>query len=497
MRRSGVRSPAGPQNNAIDVKRRANIFCESTVGRPSRGSGNSCATAKELCVTDPPLIHQISVVTLKTGVANETMYNMKKQNLLAALLVSNLLVPMLASAITTTDSCPNLYRTLARGSRGNDVISLQKFLIAQESLGNDLATGFFGPMTEAAVQKWQAQNSIVSYGNAVSTGYGVIGPKTRAAIATRCGTKPSVALPGAASISFNYPSGDETFRIGDSMTIRWNAQGIPQNATMYLMASNGIVIKGQLNPNLGSYTWKIPEPEKMLCSGFSDGLSFCSTESFNRPLAIKAVVYTPSDACLGFCQGPRPTTVASAETRGFRIVVPGNDPAVTSCPTDSAPICGYDGSGNSPKTYPNSCYFSSAKAVKLYDGACDYAKNPSIFISRLSVRGYTESQIPGYELMRLVGGSQAAFIGDTLNVYLESNLNTGVVSTISASIKADDDSTEYGITSFQPNTPSIQIKIPSNVPVSASYRISITQKDKNGIVISRSGSGPFLIVSGD
>ena len=82
--------------------------------------------------------------------------------------------------------CPNLLRTLSRGSRGSDVISLQQFLIAQGFLSSDSATGFFGSMTEVAVQRWQAGNSIVSNGGAASTGYGVVGARTRSAIMARC-----------------------------------------------------------------------------------------------------------------------------------------------------------------------------------------------------------------------------------------------------------------------------------------------------------------------
>src|SRR3989338_4835411 len=152
------------------------------------------------------------------------MVDMKKQYLVASFIISTLFVPLLASAATAdeiraqiqsllsqitalqaqlnnlttstistpSNSCPNLYRALSRGSRGSDVISLQQFLIAQGLLSNDSATGFFWSMTEAAVQRWQAQNSVISYGDANTTGYGVIGIRTRVAIAARCGTRPPV-----------------------------------------------------------------------------------------------------------------------------------------------------------------------------------------------------------------------------------------------------------------------------------------------------------------
>src|SRR3989344_2605214 len=119
---------------------------------------------------------------------------MRKQYFLASFIISALLVPLLANAATVdeiraqiqslisqitalqaqlsnltsdtttistpSNSCPNLYRALSRGSRGSDVISLQQFFIAQGLLDSDSATGFFGPLTEVAVQRWQAQNSI-------------------------------------------------------------------------------------------------------------------------------------------------------------------------------------------------------------------------------------------------------------------------------------------------------------------------------------------------
>lgn len=76
-------------------------------------------------------------------------------------------------------------RTLSFGARGNDVVELQTFLIDQELLAADLATGYFGTITEAAVQKFQTSNNIVSSGSAATTGWGMVGPKTRALLASR------------------------------------------------------------------------------------------------------------------------------------------------------------------------------------------------------------------------------------------------------------------------------------------------------------------------
>jgi hypothetical protein len=82
--------------------------------------------------------------------------------------------------------CPVFLRTLSQGDSGNDVLALQQYLIAQGFLTAGSATGFFGPLTQSAVQAWQATYGIVSSGTPASTGYGVAGSQTRAAITSRC-----------------------------------------------------------------------------------------------------------------------------------------------------------------------------------------------------------------------------------------------------------------------------------------------------------------------
>ncbi len=90
-----------------------------------------------------------------------------------------------------------LGQNLALGSRGDDVLKLQKFLIGEGMLASDASTGYFGPLTENAVKRWQIQHGIVSQGNVHTTGLGAVGPQTRTAIATysknRKETKTTVA----------------------------------------------------------------------------------------------------------------------------------------------------------------------------------------------------------------------------------------------------------------------------------------------------------------
>lgn len=82
--------------------------------------------------------------------------------------------------------CLSLSRTLRMGMKGQDVQKLQEFLIAFGVLSKNNATGYFGPLTQAAVQKWQSDSGVVASGSPGSTGFGVVGPKSRKALLSAC-----------------------------------------------------------------------------------------------------------------------------------------------------------------------------------------------------------------------------------------------------------------------------------------------------------------------
>ncbi|MEK7509424.1 MAG: peptidoglycan-binding protein [Patescibacteria group bacterium] len=90
--------------------------------------------------------------------------------------------PPVAEAPGAAVACPVIERTLFFGMSGDDVLNLQLFLIAEGFLEAGNATGFFGVLTQAAVQAWQAAHDIVSSGSPEETGWGVVGPRTRAAL---------------------------------------------------------------------------------------------------------------------------------------------------------------------------------------------------------------------------------------------------------------------------------------------------------------------------
>jgi len=71
-------------------------------------------------------------------------------------------------------------RNLYRGISGSDVSALQQFLAQNISVYPEgEVTGFYGVLTMHAVERFQCKNDIVCGGDESSTGYGVVGPKTR------------------------------------------------------------------------------------------------------------------------------------------------------------------------------------------------------------------------------------------------------------------------------------------------------------------------------
>jgi len=94
-----------------------------------------------------------------------------------------------SGTVIDSSACPNIGRSLRVGSTGDDVARLQAFLARDPSIyPNPIVSGYFGSLTQAAVQRWQVKYNIVSSGTPATTGYGMVGPRTAAAIALLCST---------------------------------------------------------------------------------------------------------------------------------------------------------------------------------------------------------------------------------------------------------------------------------------------------------------------
>lgn len=111
--------------------------------------------------------------------------------------VVGLLLGVSPFVVLAQTSCPNLYRNLSFGSRGQDVVELQTFLITQGDLSAGLNTGYFGRFTREAVRKFQCREMQICSGSEASNGYGSVGPRTRAKIASVCDA-------GGVTVSANF-----------------------------------------------------------------------------------------------------------------------------------------------------------------------------------------------------------------------------------------------------------------------------------------------------
>lgn len=162
----------------------------------------------------------------------------------------------------------SLTRNLSFGAKGDDVINLQKFLIGKGYLAADSATGFFGMLTQAAVQKFQTAQGIVSSGSPDSNGYGAVGPMTRGRINSLIGTSvasncaqlpPGVAMVLTRNLALGARGDDvkalQNFLVNKGHLTADNVTGyfgmLTQAAVQAFQRTNGIVSAG--DPNSTGY----------------------------------------------------------------------------------------------------------------------------------------------------------------------------------------------------------------------------------------------------
>ncbi len=101
--------------------------------------------------------------------------------------ISNSTSPTVATpsstSVTPATRAAAISMALYYGLRNSQVSALQAILIQKGFLGAQYATGFFGSLTEKAVQQFQCAQNIVCSGGPATTGWGTVGPKTRKALA--------------------------------------------------------------------------------------------------------------------------------------------------------------------------------------------------------------------------------------------------------------------------------------------------------------------------
>ena len=91
--------------------------------------------------------------------------------------------PPIIQPPTTIKSPVFTERNLYRGMKGDGVKKLQELLAKDPQIyPSGQATGYYGYLTEAAVQNFQCKYGIVCSGDPETTGYGIVGPKTMSKI---------------------------------------------------------------------------------------------------------------------------------------------------------------------------------------------------------------------------------------------------------------------------------------------------------------------------
>ncbi|MBI2012995.1 MAG: peptidoglycan-binding protein [Candidatus Colwellbacteria bacterium] len=111
-----------------------------------------------------------------------------------------------------------LYRGVNDKGTGGEVTKLQKILAEDPTVYPEgLVTGYYGELTEKAVQRWQAKQGVISSGSPATTGYGIVGQQTRAKIIIIC---PPPIFP-TDRLTVLSPNGGETWTKGTTQTITW------------------------------------------------------------------------------------------------------------------------------------------------------------------------------------------------------------------------------------------------------------------------------------
>ncbi|MEK7556158.1 MAG: peptidoglycan-binding protein [Patescibacteria group bacterium] len=142
---------------------------------------------------------------------------------------------------------------LYKGSEGGEVTKLQEYLAKDPALYPEgTISGYFGALTEAAVKRFQTKHNIVSSGTPTTTGYGVLGPQTRAKLnelmtgdttpASPAGrpnannTAPSIRITGNATTSLSQSAPFTALATDDgrpfnTLTIAWSKADGPGTVT--------------------------------------------------------------------------------------------------------------------------------------------------------------------------------------------------------------------------------------------------------------------------
>ena len=241
----------------------------------------------------------------------------------------------------------NLYAGTTDATTNGEVTKLQNFLIAGGYMEGS-ATGFFGPITEKGVQKYQAGNGIVSSGSPDTTGYGFVGPQTRAAMSAGCSG-------GTAALSVTPKSGAAPLTVTFTSNI---GGGIDFGESWLGAAGRGNMVQG---PTGWSLTHTYSSPGIYVASLLNNGGLACTPITYdpNNPLSFLDLLTGNTCANTGASGSTVVATVAVNVTQGADTPAIKADPSTVasggkanilwvSTPESAASACTYESPTNSP-----------------------------------------------------------------------------------------------------------------------------------------------------
>lgn len=356
-----------------------------------------------------------------------------------------------STGTANSSSCPQISRTLRYGSTGSDVSRLQAFLAQDSSVYPEgTVSGYYGSLTQAAVQRWQAKYNIVSSGSPSTTGYGIVGPRTAAAIALLCST-------GKSSSSSSSSSGTTASPVG------------------------GFI---QVSPISGNATLTVTVQATVNSTNSCDGATY--TLSFGDGTASQQIV-VPSGTCTSQTQtfthsyyygGTYQVLLAAGSHHTSAAVTVYGSSAPSSGTTQTTPtdsIRASVTSGTAPLTVTFSGTISSASAPGC-SGTCNETVNFGDGSVGLVPVPTTDNSWQSYQLQHTYSSA------GTYVVSLESVSGSQIGSTISITVSSSGSSTSssgssstggsYGVISVTPSSSSIySVSAVFSIPSCAQYQV--------------------------
>lgn len=144
-----------------------------------------------------------------------------------------------SSSQGTGQYCASFNRSMYLGdddiSSGRQVSSLQKYLRDRGFFTYPEITGYYGKITEEAVKRFQSAKGIVSSGDANSTGFGLVGPRTLSFLNTSCGYSAN-----------NYSNNGSSINSNNGVTVSLKTDKTEYNS------SEKIIVVGTITNNSGA-----------------------------------------------------------------------------------------------------------------------------------------------------------------------------------------------------------------------------------------------------